>query len=90
MNVSRCTAWLHKIAESWPSTTALGDWHGNVFNFGRQPPLILTSDKPFLSVVLPARGLHIAKTPYNPLPDCYPRDVVLKQLDDLKKRGSHR
>jgi len=157
--VLRCTARLQKrlklpkLAEPGPSTTALGDWYGNVFNLGRQPLVILTSERSLLSVVLPARGLDdlparfpialmklllrlgvpgaaidrelgqmnevvygatrnrrvlgvmndavmiikyvastrpelglqdfeddIAKTPYRPLPDCYPRDVALKLL----------
>lgn len=159
MIVLRCTAKLQKrlklskLADPGPSTTALGDWYGNVFHVGRQPLLILTNEKLLLSVVLPARELDalqalfsialmklllrlgipgaaidrelaqmteiaygptrnrsvlgtmndavmiikyvardrpelglqdfeddIAKTPYRPLPDCYPRDAVLKLL----------
>ena len=43
MIVLRCTARLQerlklpKLAEPGPSTTALGDWYGNVFHIGRQP-----------------------------------------------------
>ena len=38
----RCTARLQKrlkmpkLVEPGPSTTALGDWYGNVFNLGQQ------------------------------------------------------
>ena len=71
MMVLRCTAKLQKrlrlpkLGDQGPSTTALGDWYGNVFHVGRQPMLILTSEKSLLSVVLPARELDALQATFS-------------------------
>lgn len=71
MIVLRCTAKLQKrlklpkLADPGPSRTALGDWYGNVFHVGRQPLLILTSERSLLSVVLHAREMDALQATFS-------------------------
>lgn len=49
------------------STTALGDWYGNVIYMGRQPLILAVSERSLLSLLMPARELdqlpgHLTRT----------------------------
>jgi hypothetical protein len=44
-----------------PTTTLLGDWFANRFNFGAQRYIICTSELALLTVLIPARDLRAVK-----------------------------
>lgn len=66
----RCTAKLRtpvlkaverELVEAVPTTTKLGDWFANRFNFGAQRCIICTSELSLLTVLIPARDLRAVR-----------------------------
>lgn len=65
------------LPEPLPPTTLLGDWYGNLVYAGRQPVVMLTSERSLLTVLLPARDL-----------DRLPRDFLGAARDLLQGIGA--
>lgn len=97
MYTLRCTGKLLKrmkatpVPSPPPSTTVLGDWYANIFQFGRTPLLIAVSEKSLLPVLLPAR--NVAQLP-ELLPGAveevcafleYPFDAVRAEISAMRE-----